>query len=222
MMNGEIQQNEIVDMRNRITEWLSAENMSAAIGKTREEIFEMFGNELMPIAYINSKYLPYLDNNIVDNRVYSGMGYFIDHAVNHHLEVSVTDYSIQEVLSYPDNVYFTNQIDKGQNNKSLIFVKKMGKRYVEIIALEKEYGKLVIHKSFFYNNKKNPYKDFTPVRIAPSLTVGISSNEESSAISPDVKISAGGLRFSALNDNANVIQRNDNSKFLDKKYNFTS
>ena len=45
------------EMKNRITDWLSEENLKWAEGKTREEIFEKFGNELQPIAVIPDKYL---------------------------------------------------------------------------------------------------------------------------------------------------------------------
>ncbi|MDR0711178.1 MAG: hypothetical protein LBF67_02365 [Prevotellaceae bacterium] len=66
------------------------------------------------------QYLQYLGNNINDNRVYSGKGYFIDHAVNHHPEVPLSDYqNIQEILNNPDDVLPDDS--KAQN--ALVFVK---------------------------------------------------------------------------------------------------
>ena len=72
------------EFNKRIMDWLSDENLEKAKGKTRQEIYSDFGNVLMPIAYIPIDYVSLLDAEIEDNRVYSGMGYFIDHAVNHH------------------------------------------------------------------------------------------------------------------------------------------
>jgi len=47
-------------MKKRVSEWLSKENLQWAKGKTREDIFKNFGNELEPIAIVPSGYLKYL------------------------------------------------------------------------------------------------------------------------------------------------------------------
>jgi len=47
----EISSAERTEMENRIVDWLSEENLSMAMGKTRAEIFEIFGNEVLPFAY---------------------------------------------------------------------------------------------------------------------------------------------------------------------------
>ena len=53
----EISSAERTEMETRIVDWLSEDNLSRAAGKTREEIFDEFGNELMPIAYIPTPFL---------------------------------------------------------------------------------------------------------------------------------------------------------------------
>ena len=100
-----ITEEEKEQFNKRIMDWLSDENLEKAKGKTRLEIYSDFGNVLKPIAYIPIDYIPLLDAEIEDNRVYSGMGYFIDHAVNHHPDIAKEKYkSIQVVLQFPDEV----------------------------------------------------------------------------------------------------------------------
>ncbi|MDR1323264.1 MAG: hypothetical protein LBK68_02385 [Candidatus Margulisbacteria bacterium] len=92
-------------MKQRIKEWLSENNLAKARGKTRQEIFLIFGSKLEPIAYIKPKYMKRLDKNLTDNKVYSGKGYFIDHAINHHPELPISEYyKIQDILDDPDRI----------------------------------------------------------------------------------------------------------------------
>jgi hypothetical protein len=122
-------------MAERITEWISRENIEKAKGKTRGEIFCLFGNELEPIAYLPYAYLSFLDTEIVDNRIYCGKGYFLDHAVNHHPEVDPAKYcNIQQILNCPDNV----KLDKRFGNReSLVFIKKTEKYEITVIGIGK-------------------------------------------------------------------------------------
>ncbi len=109
-----VSSSERAEMENRITDWLSEENLEHAVGKTRDEIFEEFGNELAPIAYIPAKYLSFLSENVKDPRIYCGKGYFIDHALRNHGgqgtqinidDVDVSKYlNIQYVLDNPDHI----------------------------------------------------------------------------------------------------------------------
>ena len=147
--NGEIQ-----EMSNRISQWLSDENIEKAKGKTREEIIKMFGNEPQPIAMVPDRYLQYIGDNITDSHVYSGMGYFIDHAVNHHPTVEAQKYlNIQEVLNNPDEV----KSIKDNGNDSIVFIKQIDRYNAVVIEVEKtKDGKIIWHKSF-YDQKKKPY-----------------------------------------------------------------
>ena len=105
---------ERTEMENRIIDWLSEENLLKAKDKTRAEIFEIFGNELHPIAYIPKQYLHLLGGNVKDARIYCGKGYFINHALRNHANadyqtsienIDVSKYlNIQTVLDAPDSV----------------------------------------------------------------------------------------------------------------------
>jgi phosphoribosylformylglycinamidine (FGAM) synthase-like enzyme/phosphoribosylformylglycinamidine (FGAM) synthase-like amidotransferase family enzyme len=178
-----------------ISKWVTQDNIRKAKGKTREEIYNLFGNQLEPIAYLPNPYLPYLDAGIVDNRIYCGKGYFIDHAVNHHPEVNPDEYlNIQQIINFPDDVKMDERF---KNRKALIFIKKTKKYGVMIIGIGKiKKGKLVFYKSFFLNNK-SPYPRLPSIRTCSSLVDGIPT------ISHMEPIPAGSLP--ALNDNKNVL-----------------
>ncbi|GHT44161.1 hypothetical protein AGMMS49965_19310 [Bacteroidia bacterium] len=158
-------------MQELIKNWLSEENLNKAKGKTREELFAEFGNVLEPIAYIDSVYLPYLGDNITDNRVYSGKGYFIDHAVNHHPEVKIEDYDdIQVILSNPDGVF----LDDSKANLSIVFVKQYKNWGTVVVGVDNENAKIVLHKSFF-SQRKNSYAKFNDIRVKIPLVGGQST-----------------------------------------------
>jgi hypothetical protein len=146
----------------RISDWLSPENLSEAKGKTRSEIFTQFGNEYEPIASVHPEYLKYLGDDISDTAVYSGKGYFIDHAVNHHPEVAITEYmKIPDILSNPDDVKLD---DRNPDRASLVFVKKFENYGRVIVSVDtNDMGKIVIHKTFFYS-KKSPYTQLRSIR----------------------------------------------------------
>jgi phosphoribosylformylglycinamidine (FGAM) synthase-like amidotransferase family enzyme len=177
-----------------IAEWVSQDNIEKAKGKTREEIFNLFGNQLEPIAYLPYPYLSYLDTEIADNRIYCGKGYFLDHAVNHHPEVNPVEYlNIQQIINCPDDV----KLDKRfENRKALVFIKETEKYGVMVIGIGKtEMGKLVFYKSFFRNNK-SPYPRLPSIRTCSSLVDGTPT------ISRMESIPAGSLP--ALNDTINI------------------
>jgi len=184
-------------LQKRIAEWISQDNIEKAKGKTRGEIFSLFGNELEPIAYLPYPYLSFLDTEITDNRIYCGKGYFLDHAVNHHSEVDPAEYcNIQQIINCPDNVKLDSRFE---NRKALIFIKKTEKYGITVIGTgKKEKGKLVFYKSFF-NNKKSPYPRLPDIRTCLSLVDGIPT------ISRMETIPAGSL--SALNDTLNIANK---------------
>ena len=149
----------------RIMDWLSDENLEKAIGKTSQEIFDEFDCVLpQPIAYIPEKYMVVFDEDIVDNRVYSSMAYFIDHAVNNHPNINKERYLlIQEVLNDPDEIK-----EIVREKVSFAFVKKIDRYNAVVIQLEKSAeGKIIWHKSFFDQNKmpyaSEKYKSIRPI-----------------------------------------------------------
>lgn len=182
---------------NRIREWLSDANLEWAEGKTKDEIIAHFGNELQPIAVMPSGYLKYLGEDVTDNHVYSGMGYFIDHAVNHHDEEPVEEYlKIQDILSYPDEV----KIDNSKGRPTLLFIKKYGKYNVEMISVGEDGKKVVLHKSFFHRKKM-------PHGTLPNVAIQELSAVERSAISPSSN-EAGSSEVSTLGNSIAKLGNN--------------
>ena len=171
---------ERTSMQARIVDWLSDENLTAALGKSRTEIFDLFGNALEPIAYIPSQYLPLISKDIKDPRIYCGMGYFIDHALRNHgldgtqatiEDVDVSKYlNIQAVLDNPDAIKETFVDGK----RTVVFVKKIGRYFAELTQVEED-GKVILHKSLF-SQKKEPYAKLNDIRSEKSSSEGGTSS----------------------------------------------
>lgn len=160
---------EMLDIQQRLKEWVSPENIESARGKSRNEIFRLFGNELEPIAVIPDKYVRMFGSDVMDNRVYSGKGYFIDHAVNHHPEVALEDYQkLQDILIHADEVALD---DRDSGKTKLVFIKRYDKHGVVVVELgEAEDGKLFFHKTFF-NKRSKPYPKLQRLNIEESSSV---------------------------------------------------
>ena len=171
---------ERTSMQARIVDWLSDENLTAALGKSRTEIFDLFGNALEPIAYIPSQYLPLISKDIKDPRIYCGMAYFIDHALRNHgldgtqatiEDVDVSKYlNIQTVLDNPDAIKETYVDGK----RTVVFVKKIGRYFAELTQVEED-GKVILHKSLF-SQKKEPYAKLNDIRSENSSSEGGTSS----------------------------------------------
>ncbi|MDR2146400.1 MAG: hypothetical protein LBE91_08085 [Tannerella sp.] len=205
---------ELAAIKSRIAEWLCFENIEWAKGKSLEKINEKFGNILTPVAYIHPGYLKYLDENIRDNRVYSGKGYFINHVSNNHPEVSIKEYErIQEILDKPDEVKLDNRTF---GRRSLIFIKRYDRYFAEVVSIDKDSdGKMIFYKTIYYK-EKTPQKSLPNVELIQSLVNGLLT------ISPSpVKDEAAIPRnISARNDGAKIqnflIIPKDLSKKVDK------
>ena len=138
----EVSSAERTEMESRIVDWLSDDNLVIAFGKSREEIFDIFGNELEPIAYVPARFIPLLGSSIKDARIYCGMGYFIDHALRNHgkhghqipvEDIDVSKYlNIQAVLDNPDAIKET--IVDGK--RTVVFIKKIGRFFAELAQVE--------------------------------------------------------------------------------------
>ena len=191
-----------IEMPNRLAQWLSKENIEKAKGKSRDEILKEFGNKPQPIAFIPVKFLQYVDKNLTDNRVYSGMGYFIDHAVNHHPNIPAEKYQhIQDVLNNPDEVKAI--VDNGNN--SIVFIKQIDRYNAVVIEVEKtDDGRIIWHKSF-YDQKKKPYAN-KGTRLYESSSEG--------GVSPIIRTdeSAHDSSLSVLDDGAKVQQKKETTK----------
>jgi primosomal protein N' (replication factor Y) len=163
-------------MSARLTEWVGI--LSRMPPTPRAEIWAKYGNEPAPIAYVPAAYLAGFSAPPPDNRVYSGLAYFLDHALNHHADLAASDFlHIQEILGAPDEVIVDRRDDRGGKPRdNLLFVKEIGKDFLLAISLHTASGgKLLLHKSL-HNTKKNPYPRLPRIRglslVDGSPTIG--------------------------------------------------
>jgi len=146
-----------------IEKWLNPadvsyiERLSNVDEKKRIQLLEnKFGKRLYPIAFVPYRFLPIINIDIADNKVYCSKAYFLNHYLHHNKTTSKSDYlSIPQVLFNPDYIVETEN-DYGDN--SIVFVKRENRYKVAIITLEKTQGKIILHKTFFVQQKK-PYKN---------------------------------------------------------------
>ncbi len=123
-------------------------------------------------------YLPLFEGDATDDKVYSGKGYFIDHAVNHHANVPVSEYdNIQVVLDHPDSI-------KKTASGSIAFIKKLNQYDAVLVdANIDENGRILLHKTFF-SQKKEPYAkedDIRPENMSREGGASSISHADSSA-----------------------------------------
>jgi predicted nucleotidyltransferase len=214
---------ERMEMEARILDWLSEENLTKAAGMTREQIFEEFGNQLEPIAYLPMASVRYVGDNLTDERIYSGKGYFIDHAMRNHAkegkqtaveDIDVSKYlNIQNVLDNPDSIKETFVDGK----RTVIFIKKIGRYFAELTQVE-ENGKIVLHKSYF-NQKKEPYAKLADIRsISPSLGGGVSPISHADDAAPAISLqSRNDDELSANKDTQSVSTEQTDKKEISGK-----
>lgn len=218
-------------MESRIVDWLSDDNLVIAFGKSREEIFDIFGNELEPIAYVPARFIPLLGSSIKDARIYCGMGYFIDHALRNHgkhghqipvEDIDVSKYlNIQAVLDNPDAIKET--IVDGK--RTVVFIKKIGRFFAELAQVE-EKGKIVLHKSLF-DQKKEPYVKLNDIRQkGTSSEGGDSSISHEGQTSPAISLESRGdveseskLQTAASKPHGLASERKDNNSASEKQGN---
>lgn len=177
-------------LQQKIQEWLSEDNIAWAEGKTLDESIEKFGNETEPIAV-----LPDIIKNVFPELkslyLYSGKGYLIDHAANHHPELEVEDYNkIQEVLDSYDDIKDLST----PNVKKIAFVKMMDKGFAVVTELSEKDGRIMLHKTFFYKDAQGKR---TPYRNKPSV-LKKTSVDGSTTISPAETAAGRHRKISAL------------------------
>ena len=181
---------EKIEFQNKIQEWLSPENVSWAEGKDLSDSIEKFGNEVEPIAIL-PEIVRGLFPEVSSLYLYSGKGYLIDHAANHHPELSADEYNkIQEVLDSYDDIKDVST----PKTKKIAFVKMLDKGFAVVAELTEKDGKIMLHKTFFYKDaqgKRVPYKN------KPSL-LKESSVDGSTTISPAESAAGRHRNISAL------------------------
>ena len=183
------------ELKEKIASWVTESNLEEADGMERNQIFQMFGNKEEPIAVIPNECL-YLFEPIVDNKIYSGKGYFLDHIVNHHDEINPKEFlNIQNDIDDYSNIY------KDPKNESIVFETEKNNKKYSVVVKKDEEGKLVFYKSYHYGSKTK--KRFINLNVKKmSVEAGISS------ISHSVNAEPGRL-LSALNDNFKITPKSD-------------
>lgn len=150
------------EYKKNINSWATQQNYDEAKKMSKKEIFEKFGKENKPIAEFDKKFLSFFEKT-KDTKIYCSKGYFIDHMVNHHPDIPVSEYEkIPNTIKNYDKV----KVDDTKGRATLIFMKKEKKWNVTVIAQEKS-GKVIIHKTFF-QNLKEPYKSKKELEVLSS------------------------------------------------------
>lgn len=208
---------EQTEFERTIREWVSEETLSRARGKTREQIYEMFDNDLRPIAFIPQRFLSSIfANPVADNRVYTSEAYFVDHAVNHHgSDVAPSDYfRIQEMLSEPDEVI----LDRRDGKDAAIFTKQLGKKFLIVVRVDNgPNGRLQFYKSLHTTSRKKPYP-----KLDRAVLPVDAPNSRGAVLSQYIRTSDeahGGRRFSALDNGNSIVNRAQNvNNWVDESF----
>lgn len=189
----------VEELKARISDWSSEETFEEAEGLSKQEIFEKYGTEKLPIATIPNNFLQLFENGkikIQDNYVYSSKGFFIDHMVNHHPELDTQDYlAMQDIINNPENVYRDNEtgnivFSQIKNNKN------------DVVVLGTDNDKLILYRSCFLR-RKMPHK-YEEIDLQKIKEMSLEGSLSSSIEPSENQKSA--VAFSALNDNSNISQ----------------
>ncbi|MDR2942447.1 MAG: hypothetical protein LBV17_07650 [Treponema sp.] len=179
----------IAEIEKNLNEY--TDNLEKAEKQDRETLFENYDNTPKPIAFIPQEYLQYFKKKVTDNRIYTGLAYFLDHAINRHTDITADDYrNIQKILNEADEVIRDDRPDEkdGKPRDNLLFVKDIGKNLVLVVTLEEDNsGRILLHKSL-YKVKKNPYPNLTRVRSMSEG--GVSSISHADQTAPGGSLSA--------------------------------
>ncbi|MDR2729516.1 MAG: hypothetical protein LBB81_01295 [Treponema sp.] len=179
----------IAEMEKNLNEYTDA--FEKAGKQDSKTLFAKYDNTPRPIAFIPQEYLRYFKKETADNRIYTGLAYFLDHAINHHPDITLDDYrNIQKILNDADEVIRDDRPDEknGKPRDNLLFIKDIGKNLVLVVTLEEDNnGRILLHKSL-YKGKKNPYPNLT--RIRSMSEGGVSSISHADQTAPGGSLSA--------------------------------
>lgn len=175
---------------------------------SHDEIIKLYGDTPVPIAMIpgTNPIFKGIWSDAKSNIVYTGLGSFIDHWVNHHPELDSEDLlHIQDVLKAPDNLFY----EAAKN--AVIFDKQIDGVH-DVVILKKASDKLIYERSN-YMPKKLPKR-----WIEISKESGQLKNKELSFVDGHPTISqsenseAGIVRnISTLNDTSNISKHDEKS-----------
>lgn len=191
---------------NNLKQLCNEKYYNEAANLSHDEIIQKYGDNPVPIGEIDKgdPVFKVLWKDAKSNLVFTGLGSFIDHWVNHHPEMEADDFlKIQDVLDNPDKRYF----DRAKN--AVIFSKRYGNSW-DVVIMKKAADKLIYERSNYLPNK------------LPKRWSDISENgfviDKSSFVDGHPTISqqddsvAGIVRnISTLNDSFNISQFNQKS-----------
>ena len=168
---------------NRILDWLRGEDLRKYKHMSRSEIIqETGGYKRFPVAEIPVEAMEYF--GVDDSRVYSNRGYFIDHAINRHPNLTVGDYlDMLDTFSSnsPDSDIL---IDDSSKNKSLIFIDKIDGRWFKGVAeLDSNTKQVILYLTYFTTESEKPGTGLVSLKKKPSgfVTPPSGQNQSDSA-----------------------------------------
>lgn len=191
-------QKEIQSAKKTLLAWATQDTYDEADGLTGKEIFEKYDNTPVPIAILPKRAEIIFDGN--DRNIYCGKAYFIDHMVNHHSELDVSEYeSLQDDLDNFDKVYLDPK------NESVSFERsKNNKKYLIIVKQDLQ-GHLLFYKSYHYGDKtKKRFIEIDLEKLREKLSV-----EAGNPSINHLEDSRFGRLLSALTDNKTISQNNN-------------
>lgn len=177
------------------------------VNLSHDEIIRKYGDYPLPVGELNKNdpLLKGLWSDAEDNKVYTGLGSFIDHWVNHP-EMEAEDFlKIGDVLKNPADRYY----DEIKN--AVIFVKDL-KTSFDIVVLKKAKDKIIYERSNYLPTKLPKRWEKISRETGFPLSKKMSFADGHPAISHSEKSEAGIVRnISTLNDNLNISQKQKKS-----------
>lgn len=134
---------------NNLKSFCDEQYYNEAARLTHNEIIEKYGDTPVPIAIIpgSNPVFKGIWHDAKTNVVYTGLGSFIDHWVNHHPEMEASDLlHIQEVLNSPDYLYY-------ENAKNAVIFDKQIEGTHDVVILKKAKDKLIYERSNYMPKK---------------------------------------------------------------------
>lgn len=200
---------------NNLMTWANKNIFDEADGLEGADIYKTYENQPIPIAILPKKAIIAF-NNVKNRNIYSGKAYFIDHMVNHHDELDVTEYkNFQDDLDNFDKIY------SDPKNGSIVFEKDKNNKKYSIAVKEDKEGNLVFYKSYHYGDKTKKRfieLDLEKLSQEKSVKVGNSLISHSDNSEP-------GSPLSALTDTLNITQtqkKSSNEKEIVSKSKFNN
>lgn len=191
---------------NNLKQLCNEKYYNEAANLSHDEIIQKYGDSPVPIGEINKDdpVFKVLWKDAKSNLVFTGLGSFIDHWVNHHPEMEAEDFlKIQDVLNDPDKRYF----DKVKN--AVIFLKKYGNNY-DVVIMKKAVDKLIYERSNYLPNKlPKRWNDISENGLVIDKSSFVDGHP---TISQQNNSAAGIIRnISTLNDCSNISQSEQKS-----------